>query len=74
MPTIFFKDIKHLVKNVVINPYWLGRVLKKIFRHDMEDELTYTDSIRRMGIDQIQFNQEKSELLENGVMTQVLLK
>ncbi len=63
-----------MVKNVVINPYWLGSLLKKIFRHDMDSNLTFNDSVRKLNIVEFEFDQDKEELLNNGVMTQRLLK
>lgn len=71
---MFSQDIEGLVKNIVINPYWLGSVLKKIFRHDMNEDLKFTESIRKKEFNQIQFEQEKKELLDNGVITENLLR
>ena len=70
----YFKKIDGLVKNVVINPYWICSVLRQIFRHDMDESLKYNDSVRKMDIVPFQFDQDKQTLLGSGVMTQTLLR
>ncbi|XP_028393150.1 malignant fibrous histiocytoma-amplified sequence 1 homolog [Dendronephthya gigantea] len=70
----YFKDISGLEKNVIINPYWLGSVLRQLFRHDMEEYLNYNECSRNLGVFPQQFALDKMVLLNSGVMSQVLLK
>lgn len=71
---LYFKDIPGLLKKIVLNPYWLGSVLRCVFRHDLEEKLIYREAYRKIGVYQFQLNQEKEELFNSGIMTQTLLR
>ena len=59
-------------KNIVLNPYWLGSLLKNIFRYDFS--LEYNESMRMIGIVKFMFDQDKKELLQNAVMSEKILR
>jgi hypothetical protein len=40
----------------------------------MKEKLTFNESFRKLNIVPFRFEQDKEELLNNGVMTQVLLR
>ena len=71
---LFFKDISGLEKKVVLNPYWLASILRKLFRHDLNEKLTYDVSYRKFDMIPFQFHQDKEQLFSSGILKERLLR
>ena len=69
-----FKSVRKAENLIFLDPGWLFRLLQLLFRHDHEQNLVFKEEFVDLGCFQSGFNQDKMQLLADGLLSEVLLK
>ena len=69
-----FRHVKRAEHLVFLKPTWLVYLLQLLFRHDHKDNLQFRDEFVKYGMMEGQFYQDKEDLLQNGYLSQGLLR
>lgn len=70
----YYSNTPSLHFNVFIDLRWLSKVVKSLFRHDLEKTLQYKASFQKFGVIPGYFETLKGKLLEDAVLSQGLLR
>lgn len=70
----YYSDIPSLHFNVFIDLRWLSKLVKSLFRHDLENTLQYKESFQKFGVIRGYFDPLKEKLLKEAVLSQRLLR
>ena len=70
----YYSNIPSLHLNVFIDLRWLSKLVKSLFRHDLEKTLQYKESFQKFGVIRGYFDSLKEKLLKEAVLSQGLLR
>ena len=70
----YYKDIPSLHKNVFIDLRWLAKLVKCLFRHDLQETLNFDESFQRFGMIRGYFNELKKNLIQEARLSKALLR
>ncbi len=70
----YYSNISSLHFNVFIDLRWLAKLVKCLFRHDLEITLQYDENFQKFGVMLGFFDQLKEKLLKEAVLSQDLLR
>ena len=70
----YYSNIPSLHYNVFIDLRWLAKLVKCLFRHNLETTLQYDENFQKFGVILGFFDQLKERLLEEAVLSQALLR
>ena len=70
----YYSNIPSLHLNVFFDLRWLSKLVKSLFRHDLEKTLQYKESFQKFGVIRGYFDGLKEKLLKEAVLSQRLLR
>ena len=70
----YYSNTPSLHSNVFIDLRWLSKVVKSLFRHDLEKTLQYKACFQKFGVIPGYFETLRGKLLEEAVLSQGLLR
>lgn len=70
----YYSNIPSLHFNVFIDLRWLAKLVKCLFRHDLEKTLQYKESFLKFGVIRGYFDTLREKLLKEAVLSQALLR
>lgn len=70
----YYKDIPSLHKNVFIDLRWLAKLVKCLFRHDLQETLNFDESFQRFGMIRGYFDELKKKLIQEAKLSKALLR
>lgn len=70
----YYSNTPSLHFNVFIDLRWLCKLVKSLFRHDLEETLQYKESFLTFGVLRGSFDPLKKKLLKEAVLSQGLLR
>lgn len=70
----YYNDIPSLYNNVFIDLQWLAKLVKRLFRHDLQETLSFDESFQRFGMIRGFFDELKTKLLQEALLSKALLR
>ncbi|XP_022795821.1 malignant fibrous histiocytoma-amplified sequence 1 homolog [Stylophora pistillata] len=70
----YYNDIPSLYNNVFIDLRWLAKLVKRLFRHDLQETLSFDESFQRFGMIRGFFDELKTKLVQEALLSKALLR